>query len=236
MRILRGGEAFSPFRLEKKLAEVARVAPAARGLRAWFAYFLDLAGPLTAAAEARLQGLLNDGAPPNDEAPPDCIVIPRPGTISPWSSKATDIARRCGLAAVRRLERGVCWRLEGQSEDPARPPLPAPQLVALKRCLHDRMTQIVIEEATAAACLFSPGETTALKTIPLGRDGRERLRQANLSLGLALSEAEIAYLAEAFEQAGRDPTGCGTDDVRPGEFGALPPQDFQRPLAHRWRG
>lgn len=206
MKILLGGEALSPFRLEKKLAEATRVAPAARGLQAWFAYFIDLAAPLATAAEARLEELLNDGAPPRAGAPPDCIVIPRPGTVSPWSSKATDIARRCGLTAVKRLERGVCWRLEGQPDAPTRPPLPATQFAALKRCLHDRMTQIVIEEAAAAACLFSPGETAPLKTIPLGRDGRERLRQANLSLGLALSEAEIAYLDEAFGRAGRDPT------------------------------
>ena len=118
MRILRGGEALSPFRLEKKLAEVARVAPAVRGLRAWFAYFLDLDGSLEDAAEARLEELLNDGAQPEDGAPPDCIVIPRPGMISPWSSKATDIARRCGLSAVKRLERGVCWRFEGPPHAP----------------------------------------------------------------------------------------------------------------------
>ncbi|MCE9580219.1 MAG: phosphoribosylformylglycinamidine synthase [Deltaproteobacteria bacterium] len=130
---------------------------------------------------------------------PALFVVPRPGTISPWSSKATDIARICGLAAVRRLERGVAWSVEGQVADRA----------ALVAALHDRMTEAVLDRLADAAQLFALEAPRPLRHVPLGRDvaaARAALAAESTRAGLALAEDEIDYLARAYAELGRDPT------------------------------
>ena len=114
MRIMRGSTAFSQFRIEKKLAELSRILPGIRKARADFIHFLDIDDPLTSRQEEQLAELLAYGQPANVAVAmlPACIVIPRPGMISPWSSKATDILHHCGLASLKRVERGTCWYLE----------------------------------------------------------------------------------------------------------------------------
>ncbi|MFP4076000.1 MAG: phosphoribosylformylglycinamidine synthase, partial [Halochromatium sp.] len=130
------------------------------------------------------------------------LVVPRPGTISPWSSKATDIARHCGLDAVRRLERGTAYRLQ---------PISANRLDETARAraaalLHDRMTEVVLRDPAAAERLFTQAEPRALTRVALLTGGRDALVRANAELGLALSADEIDYLAERFIALGRDPT------------------------------
>ena len=183
---------------------MSRILPGISRVRAWFVHFLELAAPLSAPEEARLYDLLDYGQAPATDEPgnPTCIVIPRPGMISPWSSKATDILHHCGLASVTRIERGVCWCLED-----AHGHAPAPgQLAAVKRCLHDRMTQAVIDDIAEAATLFAVREPGKLKYIPLRARGRAALLQANHSMGLALAEDEIDYLLGAYGKLGRNPT------------------------------
>jgi len=163
---------------------------ARRGLgkaSAHFVHFADVERPLSAEERKTLDALLTYG-PKLDVPRVDgevYVVVPRPGTISPWSSKATDIARNCGLAAVRRLERGVEWRIAGE--------LAAP--------LHDRMTEAVMPSLEACARLFERHEPRAVAHVPIAS-----LEQANAKLGLALSKDEIEYLTDAYGKLGRDPT------------------------------
>ena len=204
MRIIRGPTALSQFRLEKQQAALSRILPGIRKVRAEFIHFLDVDTPLTSRQEEQLAELLAYGQPADDTADmqPACIVIPRPGMISPWSSKATDILHHCSLTGLKRIERGTCWYLEDKNG--RRPD--SMELDRLKHYLHDRMTQAVIEDVNEAACLFAVREAGRLTHISLGADGKTALQEANASLGLALSEQEIDYLYEAFNGMGRDPT------------------------------
>ena len=204
MLIVPGPAASSQFRIDKKLAELAPLLPGLRNLRNRFAHILELDAPLGERERARLGELLAYGPAADipDGTEPACIVIPRPGMISPWSSKATDILRHCGLTAVRRIERGTCWYLEyADGRQPGRG-----LADNVKHCLHDRMTQVLVEDINEAARLFDVREAGGLAHIPLGTGGKAALQEANISMGLALSEDEIDYLYDAFGGLGRDPT------------------------------
>jgi phosphoribosylformylglycinamidine synthase len=127
------------------------------------------------------------------------LVLPRPGTISPWSSKASDIARVCGLEGVRRIERGVRYTLALQAGSASA------RRAQLTELLYDRMIEAVYEDLDSAAQLFAEQAPRPLRRIPLA-SGRSGLLAANDELGLALSEAEIEYLLETFARLGRDPS------------------------------
>ena len=204
MHSVPGPAAFSQFRIDKKLAELAHIFPGVQKLQARYVHFLELDAPLSPVEEARLANLLSYGPPADigDVSIPACVVIPRPGMISPWSSKATDILHHCGLASVKRIERGTCWFLEyaqGLLPDPER-------LEQIRHCLHDRMTQSVIRDVNEAATLFAVREPGRLAHIPVSTDGKAALLEANSAMGLALSQDEIDYLHEAFGRLERDPT------------------------------
>ncbi len=124
-------------------------------------------------------------------------VVPRLGTVSPWSSKATDIARGCGLEAVLRIERGTLYRIDGMPEPDSA------QLASLQACFHDRMTQSILAQPQAGSVLFEHAAPRGLARV--GRSV-EALSEANRALGLALSGDEIDYLAAAFSGLGRDPS------------------------------
>ncbi len=192
---LRGAAAFSANRLERLRQNLQAVLPRLRGLAAEHWYFVELAQPLDDAGLARLQDLL--GARPAGAAPGRArwLVKPRHGTNSPWSSKATEIARQCGFAAVARIERGTAWHLDGGGDLAAALPL-----------LHDRMTESVLETVDAAEDLFRSQAPQPLNSIDVLGAGRAALAAANEDMGLALSADEIDYLAEAFIGAGRNPT------------------------------
>jgi phosphoribosylformylglycinamidine synthase len=197
MLILSGSPAFTPARLERKLARLQQVAPGVTALAARFVHFVDLAAPLSDDG-TRVLGKLLDYGPrlaPAEVAGRSFVVVPRLGTISPWSSKATDIARNCGLAEVRRIERGIQWSVAGEVLDDA----------ALRSVLHDRMTESVLERAEDGERLFVRAEPRPLSRIDLG-PGRSALVAANKRLGLALAEDEIDYLMKSYQVLGRDPT------------------------------
>jgi phosphoribosylformylglycinamidine synthase len=200
-----GAAAFTPARLQKRLAAVCVRNPGVTGLRAHFAHFVDVDGELSADDRRVLERLLTYGprtidargeAPAAPGAARRVLVVPRLGTISPWSSKATDIARICGLPRVRRVERGIWYDVAGQVSDEE----------GLRRALHDRMTESVLASSAEAAGLFSHAAPRPLGTIALGADGRAALAAANVRLGLALAPDEIDYLVDAYETLGRDPT------------------------------
>jgi len=127
------------------------------------------------------------------------LVTPRLGTVSPWSSKATDIARVCGLVDVRRVERGTLYFLQASA------PLGNEELESLGALLHDRMTDSLWID-NLEPDLFGKAAPRPLRVVALGSDGAEALARANVEWGLALSADEIDYLVRAFNQLGRDPT------------------------------
>lgn len=202
MLTLPGAPAFSRFRLDKFLEDLRGVCPAVTAVAARHMHFADLERELDDAELRLLKRLLSYG-PTRKVAFPEgdvLLVVPRFGTISPWSSKATDIAHNCGLAAVRRLERGVAWHLV------ARRPLTGEELCELSAPLHDRMTEAVVQRVEDAARLFERHAPEPLGRVDALRGGRAALAAANGALGLALSEDEIDYLLAHFLAAGRNPT------------------------------
>ena len=210
MRILFGSPALSPAKLAKRLAALRADNPRVAQASARFVHFVDLADELDGDEQEKLAQLLQYGpdagglegqqeAALRGHAASALWVVPRLGTISPWSSKATDIARLCGLTKVRRIERGVAWTLEGQIDDER----------SLLRVLHDRMTESVLsaaQQAGAELLLFARALPTELSTVPVSSEGRAALERANKALGLALADDEIDYLVEGFRALGRDPS------------------------------
>ncbi len=195
---LRGPVALSGFRVARLLALLQKVDASVRGIRAEYWHFVELGRPLQDDEALLLERLLRYGDPAPGESPGQkrgalLLVVPRIGTISPWSSKATDIARNCGLAPVSRIERGIAYRLEGGTPQDMRP--------ALAALLHDRMTEAVLASLEEADGLFRHVPPRALGRVPLAS-----LEDANRSLGLALAEDEITYLRDAYRELGRDPT------------------------------
>jgi phosphoribosylformylglycinamidine synthase len=202
MLTLSGAPAVSEFRLAKLLAAIRdRVSHVTR-LDSRYWHFVDLERDLTNDEHAVLESLLTYG-PVGEGGTPDgelLLVVPRFGTVSPWSSKATDIAHVCGLPAVRRIERGIAYFFvsSGPVSDVER------ELVAA--LLHDRMTEAVLLDPEGASALFSHSAPRPISSVPLLAQGVAALELANANLGLALSADEIEYLASAFREIGRDPT------------------------------
>jgi phosphoribosylformylglycinamidine synthase len=225
MLILRGSPALSSFRLQKLLEGIASSGTAARAISAEFVHIIELDRELTAAERTVLEKLLTYG-PSRATAPADGlvqVVAPRPGTISPWSSKATDIAHICGLGAVKRIERVIEYHIEasvpadvGRESTILKPESVVgsgnsphvtshKSLTSLAARLHDRMTEVVFADLAACEVLFHHATPRPMTTAPVLAKGRGALVLDNLSLGLALANDEIDYLVEAFRGLGRDP-------------------------------
>ena len=198
---LPGAPALSQFRLDRLLQTLQAANPRVRAVAARLTHFIDAARDLDEAELELLGKLLTYGPRPrlSEDRGQALLVTPRLGTVSPWSSKATDIARVCGLADVRRLERGTVYFVD------ATEPLGTCELVTLGALLHDRMVESLWTD-TLEPDLFHVGEPRPLRTVALGRDGQGALARANAEWGLALSTEEIDYLVRAFGALGRDPT------------------------------
>jgi phosphoribosylformylglycinamidine synthase len=199
---LRGRNALSPFRVTNLLADCAGTR--ITGLAADFWHFVATNRVLSAGERTTLDRLLVYG--PQGGAHADegalLLVIPRPGTISPWASKATDIAHRCGLDAIERIERGVAYRIS--TRDAA--PLANSERAALLPKIHDRMTEAVYPSLGDAQRLFTHVAPKPSSTIDLMGYGRAAIAAANRDLGLALSDDEIDYLSDSFGAIRRNPT------------------------------
>jgi len=198
MLILRGGPALSAHRKARLSARVRELAPAIRDLDARQVCFAEIERDLTDDERALLGRITAEVAPGHGD--PDgalLLVVPRLGTISPWSSKASDIARVCGLDAVRRLEHGTAYFLAGADEGAIR---------AVTPLLFDRMTQSALRRFEEAEALFARAEPRPMERVGLLARGRAALVEADRALGLALSPDEIDYLHRAFAELGRDPT------------------------------
>ena len=200
MLIVPGAPAASAFRLERLRERLVAIDARVTDLHARYVHFVDCDARLDAAEEARMHQLLGAAAGPDVHEPGLLLLVaPRPGTISPWSSKASDIAQVCGLASVRRIERGIAWRVSGVED------AEAARRAALAAPLHDRMTETVLPDWAAAARLFAVDAPRPLAHVALA-GGRAALLEVNARLGLALAEDEIDYLLEVYRGLGRDPT------------------------------
>jgi phosphoribosylformylglycinamidine synthase len=206
MLTLPGAPALSDFRTARLLASLRSRCDAIVSLSSRFVHFVQVHRELSAGERRVLDALLTYG-PRLAESKSDgasavstVVVIPRPGTISPWSSKATDIAHVCGLDAIERVERGIQYELRSSTA------LSKQTLERLAPALFDRMTEAAVLSLEDAAALFSHEKARPLNTVPLLANGRVALVEANDSLGLALSEDEIDYLVENFQRLKRDPT------------------------------
>ena len=199
-----GGNALTPFRSQQLLAQIQRAAPKVRAISARFIHWVESDQPLDVASQQQLQQLLTYGEPFSRQGVADAtiIVTPRIGTVSPWASKATDIARNCGLtedAGVRRVERGTEYFLHGAALSDA-------QRQAVAALLHDRMTESVLPSLEAAKNLFTHLDPVPMEHVDVLGGGRAALEQANRAWGLALVDDEIDYLVKAFGDLQRNPT------------------------------
>ena len=202
MMILSGAPSLSAFRREKLLTKLRESDASIQSVCAEYVHFAEINKPLTPAETTTLQALLTYG-PSEQEVDTGgqlILVAPRPGTISPWSSKATDIAHNCGLKTVVRLERGTAYYIEASA------PLSQQQLSLVGELLSDRMVESVFEELSQASALFSHDLPTPLSLVDVVSGGQTALKTANVSLGLALADDEIDYLVANFIDLQRNPS------------------------------
>ncbi|MDP6629876.1 MAG: phosphoribosylformylglycinamidine synthase [Kiritimatiellia bacterium] len=198
--ILQGKTASSAFRVTAALKAIHAVAPGLHvtAFRADFIYLLDCEVPITDDVEReRIYGLLDATGP--FEGGKGFLVSPRKGTISPWSSKASDIFHNCGMTDVKRVERAIFYTLF----DKENAVIPLDQCEAVLPLLHDRMTEGVYTDMSDT---FAQMQPAPMKVIDLMGEGREALARANVEMGLALSDEEIDYLCDAYSEIKRNPT------------------------------
>lgn len=188
-----GGIAHGTGVYEKLLVQLQQINPDVSSVSARFVHVARLHSPLSTRLERVADSLLNYGV--DATIKPDtkhrCTVVPRHGTISPWSSKATDVFRLCGLGVVDRVERGVRWYLDSWTEECA-------------RVLHDRMTETVLHDECFDE-IFQEQKPRSYACVELRDNPFEAIQQVNRKMGLALSEHEIQYLVDVYRELGRDP-------------------------------
>ncbi|WP_290653959.1 phosphoribosylformylglycinamidine synthase [Idiomarina sp.] len=206
MEIFRGAPALSAFKITKKLAQLKQAGLPVTGLYAEYRHFVNVHSPLSDAQRDTLTKLLTYGPAAEDvgrasgatlEDARYILITPRLGTISPWASKATDIAHNCDLKNIHRIERGIAYFIEGD--------LSGEELKQAAALLHDRMTESVLYHEQDAEKLFEKHQPKPLSNVDILAGGRAALADANINLGLALADDEIDYLVENFEKLGRNP-------------------------------
>ncbi len=207
-----GGSALSEFRARQLLPKLQAVEPRIGGLSARFVHLVVTDAAIDPSARERFAALLGYGEPfvAPAKSVPTVVVTPRLGTVSPWASKATDIAHNCGLA-LRRVERVTEYHLSLKAPllDKAlgkAATLEGEKLAAVADLLHDRMTESVLAQVEQAAGLFAELPPQPMAQVDVQGGGRAALVEANKTFGLALAEDEIDYLVDAFTRLGRNPS------------------------------
>ena len=209
---LPGADALSAFRQQRLLASLSAQAIQLEAIEAQYIHFIWTDTGLSPNNRQLLSQLLTYGDPfvshlkaqgswfnKDSNQKYQAISIPRFGTVSPWASKATEIARQCGLDILR-IERGIQYSWQSSQE------LDVKQTDAILAALHDRMTEAVVRDFAAVDPLYQTLSDRPLKRIPILSEGKRALDQANQELGLALSEDEITYLLENFQRLERNPS------------------------------
>ena len=196
---LRGASALSLFRIQKLAQKATALGLPQAEIASEYWYFVSSPAPLDAAQTEKLQALLSAVRVDTPAAGQSLFLItPRIGTISPWSSKATDIAHNCGLDGVERIERGMAVYVSGSLHGNERA-----QWASL---LHDRMTESVLPDFQSAEQLFAAHEDQSFDTVDVLDGGRAALEAADKNMGLALSSDEIDYLVENYRALNRNPS------------------------------
>ncbi|EGV07475.1 phosphoribosylformylglycinamidine synthase [Haemophilus pittmaniae HK 85] len=201
LQTFRGSPALSEFRINALMQKFQQHQLPVQSVYAEYMHFVELEQAFSTDQESKLKALLHYGPTlAEHEAKGECfIVIPRIGTISSWSSKATDIAHNCGLSEVARIERGLAYYFELTRA------LNEQESTLLSALLHDRMMETVVRTPAEADVLFRHQDPKPFKTVDVLAGGRAALVTANVELGLALAEDEIDYLVENFTKLGRNP-------------------------------
>ena len=202
MLVLRGAPALSEFRQAKLIERLGQSGITINQVHAQFIHLVCTRTPLSDSEQAVLNKLLTYGPKNASTSSTGTLffVTPRPGTISPWSSKATDIAHNCGLAQIERIERGCAYFVEHEGE------LSVSARDNIAALLHDRMTEFVYDDIESARELFSHTKGESFESIDVLSKGKSALDEANQRLGLALAQDEIEYLADSFSKLGRNPS------------------------------
>lgn len=212
LRFFDGGNAVSDFKVQQLLPRLQGISDKITGLSARFVHLASFDAEPDAATVQRLGQLLTYGEPATEAllaaekaGAPALYVLPRLGTVSPWASKATDIAHNCGLA-LHRVERLVEFRIGLKSGLLGKASLSDEQLRAVADLLHDRMTEAVTTERSQAEALFTELHPAPMEHVDVLGGGRVALEKANGEWGLALADDEIDYLVNAFNGLKRNPT------------------------------
>ncbi|MDQ5767805.1 phosphoribosylformylglycinamidine synthase, partial [Thiothrix subterranea] len=202
MLIFPGSVALSDFRRNKLLSALQAIVPTITAVQAEYVHFVRNSRELHPDEHAQLQALLTYEEVQGSHAFSGTLLLvtPRKGTISPWSSKASDIAHNCGLTMVERIERGIAYDVQTTAA------LSEAERLAIAALLHDRMTEMVLTDLQDAVVLFSEAEPAALRYVDISNDPKAALAKANTEWGLALSADEIDYLAENYAELQRNPT------------------------------
>ncbi|GFD88151.1 phosphoribosylformylglycinamidine synthase [Tenacibaculum sp. KUL152] len=202
MLVLRGAPALSEFNQTKLIAKLGQSGVKVKNLYSEYVHLVDSQGDLSKQHIEILEKLLTYGPARQAQNPTGTLflITPRPGTISPWSSKATDIAHNCSLKSINRIERGCAFYIETESE------LTEDDFALIGSFLHDRMTESVFSNTDDAAVLFAHTEANTFTSVDVLGEGKDALINANVSLGLALADDEIDYLFDSFTKLGRNPT------------------------------
>ncbi|WP_296490741.1 phosphoribosylformylglycinamidine synthase [Rhodoferax sp.] len=201
-----GGSALGAFRVQQLLPGLQAVHEKISGIAARFVHLVASDQAPSPALQQQLSALLTYGEPYTGPADGSLFVVtPRFGTVSPWASKATDIAHNCGLL-VHRVERIVEYRVSLKSGLLGKPTLTAEQLAQVAGLLHDRMTESVMFDRAAAHGLFASLPAAPMAHVDVLGGGKAALLGANTEFGLALADDEMDYLVQAFTQLQRNPT------------------------------
>ena len=201
-----GGSALSAFRVQQLLPQLQTLHDKVSGIAAHYVHLVATDQDMTPALHDQLSALLTYGDPYSGSADGALIIVaPRLGTVSPWASKATDIAHNCGLT-IHRVERMVEYRITLKSGLLSKATLSESQLVQMADLLHDRMTESVLFDRVQAARLFEALPAAPMVHVDVLGGGKAALLTANTEFGLALVADEIDYLVSAFTQLQRNPT------------------------------
>jgi phosphoribosylformylglycinamidine synthase len=206
MKNVAGIAALSDIRRQNLLKQLQALDHGITAVDAEYVHFVD--GGATPGDDAQLKKLLTYGLAYTGQTTGELfLVTPRPGTISPWSSKATDIARNAGLKNVARIERGTAYYIQAAGKLHRQ---------NVGEVLHDRMVESVLDSLDSAKQLFVASTPKPFATIDILAGGKDTLAKANKELGTAMDDGEIGYLVDAFTEIGRNPT-----DVEIMTFGAV---------------
>ena len=197
IHIHQGISALGAFKTQSLQLKITQAQAGLKLLGAEFIHFADLNDNLDENKTKQLTQLLSYSEPLNiNNAISSIVVIPRLGTISPWSSKATDIMHLCDMTQIKRIERAVVYHFDAKIKNQS----------AVLACVVDKMTESELSSIDEANTIFDNFEPRPFSNVDILNQGKTALEKTNIELGLALSDGEIDYLVQSFTKLERNPT------------------------------